>query len=275
MGLLSAQRSPDSFIIQEEPVQVLLMGTFHFAYPGQDEHKTSEDKKLDILSEQRQAELQELLDYVARFKPTHIVVESGKNTGYLMNRMRRWQAEEEELHRNERDQVGIRLAERLGLDTLYGCDAGSLSGTMQQEKWAEEFQPFLEEIYAESNEPQTKDGIGERYFEWYDYQDEYKLDHTLLEVFQYMNREENIRRMHGHYLVGDFKRGDTEGADGLALYWYSRNLRIFRKIQQIGAEPGDRILVLFGAGHIELLRQQFAASPEYKLVPFSALTNKG
>ena len=69
--------------------EVLLVGSFHFGYPGQDAHKTSEEDKIDILSEEKQKEVQELSDYIARFKPTKIMVETGANTGYLMRRYER------------------------------------------------------------------------------------------------------------------------------------------------------------------------------------------
>ncbi|MEP7266457.1 MAG: DUF5694 domain-containing protein, partial [Saprospiraceae bacterium] len=49
-------------------------------------------------------------------------------------------------------------------------------------------------------------------------------------------------------------------------WWFNRNLRIFRNIQKINAKPTDRILVIFGAGHMNLLNIFFKASPEYKLV---------
>lgn len=84
-------KGPDAFLIGNRQVpQVLLMGTWHFAYPGLDEHKTKEEDKINIFTPKRQEELQDLLDYVAQFQPTKIIVESGANTGYLMNRYRRW-----------------------------------------------------------------------------------------------------------------------------------------------------------------------------------------
>lgn len=51
----------------------------------------------------------------------------------------------------------------------------------------------------------------------------------------------------------------------------NRNIRIFRKIQQITTSPKDRILVLFGFGHIQLLKYFFECAPEFKLVKFGDL----
>ncbi len=76
---------------------------------------------------------------------------------------------------------------------------------------------------------------------------------------------------YGGYLIGDFKLGDFRGADALAMYWYDRNLRIFRNIQRVTISPNDRILVLFGAGHIEILDQLLRSSSEYNYIRFNDL----
>jgi len=86
-----------------------------------------------------------------------------------------------------------------------------------------------------------------------------------------MNSEKVLNRGFGAYLIGDFKLGNTRGADALAMHWYSRNLRIFRHIQQITTSPDDRILVLYGSGHIQLLNQLFECSPEYNYIKFNEL----
>ena len=73
----------------------------------------------------------------------------------------------------------------------------------------------------------------------------------------------------GNYLIGVFKyqTSDNEyfGSDFVTGWWFNRNLRIFRNIQKLHAKPTDRILVIFGAGHMNLLNIFFKASPEYKL----------
>jgi hypothetical protein len=129
---------------------------------------------------------------------------------------------------------------------------------------------FLEDIFAEYDW-QSDEPMDARYNKWYNYQTELSMSLPLLDYFKYLNADKTIKRMHGAYLIGDFKLDDEKGVDALTLLWYSRNLHIFRRIQQIEAEPDDRILVLFGAGHISILEQQFSASPEYKLVKFNDL----
>lgn len=86
-----------------------------------------------------------------------------------------------------------------------------------------------------------------------------------------MNSPEFHQYEYGFYLTGDFKLREFDGADMLALYWYGRNLRMFRNIQKITQDSGDRILVIVGNGHASVLRQLLTSSPEYDYVEFSSL----
>jgi hypothetical protein len=93
---------------------------------------------------------------------------------------------------------------------------------------------------------------------------------SLLDNFIYMNSKESHRYGYGAYLSGDFKLREYDGADMLALYWYSRNLRMFRNIQN-SSHSEDRILVIAGNGHAAVLRQLFTSSAEYDFIEFSSM----
>ena len=89
-----------------------------------------------------------------------------------------------------------------------------------------------------------------------------------------MNSEEYVKKGLGVYLIGVFKY-ETEdykqfGPDYVTSWWFNRNLRIFRNIQRIDATAEDRILVIYGAGHMNLLNVFFEASPEYNLIPVNS-----
>ena len=268
---LSAQRHPDEFLIGNRSVpQVMVVGTFHFAYPNLDAHTTAPEDQVDVTARKKQNELQELLDYLARFKPTKIVVESGPNTGYLMHRYKNWKAGLEPLRRNEREQIGLRLMHRLGLDTLYGCDAGNFLQQLDQHPATASLVPYFDSLFVDYDW-RSNDPVDSLYDVFYDYETELEKTLPLLSLFHYMNSDPVIRRYHGAYLVGDFKQGETIGPDFLSLFWYNRNLRIFRNIQSLEIQPEDRILVLFGAGHTAILREQFMASPEFEWIPFADL----
>ena len=261
----------DEFLVKGDDLpEVLLVGAFHFAYYGADAHVTSEENKVNILSPQKQKEVEELVAYIAKFKPTKIVVEGGRNSGYLVNRYRDYKSGKTKLRANEIDQLCFRLMDQFNIDTLYGEDAVGLTYDMERSKDSTVMKPFLEEMF-EDWDFQSDSEMDKRYTEWYEYEDRLSNELTLLNYFKYMNEDKNIVRGHGAYLIGDFKLDEHRGADALALYWYTRNLRIFRNIQNLDTSPDDRIMVLFGAGHMSILKQLFEASPEYKLIPFGNL----
>src|SRR6478672_3548142 len=72
------QLDPDKILLagNRKPTKVLLLGTFHFGYPNLDSHKTDSANYIDVMSAQRQKELQELADVILRFKPTRFYIES-------------------------------------------------------------------------------------------------------------------------------------------------------------------------------------------------------
>ena len=108
----------------------------------------------------------------------------------------------------------------------------------------------------------------ERYFALYRFEDRAKAGRPLIDTFIAMNDPERLIAGHGHYLLGGIALGDDDeypGADHVTGWWYNRNLRIFANIRRI-AEPGDRILVIIGAGHVPILRHAFRASPEFRLI---------
>ena len=260
---------PDEILRQGEPVpQVLLVGAFHFAYYGLDAHVTKEGDKVNVLSTERQKEMRELVNYIARFKPTKIAVEGGRNTGYIIRRYEEYQADSTTQRANEIDQLAFPLMERFGLDTVYGTNTyGVVHDLLKFDSAA--ITPFMDSVYKDWDFRSTE-VYSSRYDSLYDYEDKLANQHTLLEYFAYMNTDKSYDRGYGAYLTGDFKNGKYEGSDALAMHWYSRNLRIFRNIQDV-IEPEDRVLVIYGAGHMTILKNLFACTPEYELVRFGDL----
>lgn len=214
--------------------------------------------------------MEELVAYLKKFRPTKIAVESDKNTGYIMKRYRAFKKREKPLGRNEIDQIGFRLMETFNLDTIYGVDAETLAHDLQTGKDSAAFRPMLDSMYADWDFI-SDDNISKRYEQYYKADEQLALSTSLIDYFKYTNSDKILNREFGAYLVGDFTLGDVRGADALSIGWYNRNLRIYRHIQQITTAPADRILVIFGRGHIQILKHLFECSPEYKLIKFGEL----
>ncbi|TQD40556.1 DUF5694 domain-containing protein [Haloflavibacter putidus] len=265
-------KDPDVFLRKGEQVpQVLLVGSFHFNYPGLDAHKTTEEDKINIYSKKRQLELQELLDYISKFNPTKIMVEAGKNTGYLFANYKAYKNGTEKLRASETSQIGMRLVNRFNLDTIYGVDAPSLLYELQLKKDTSSPETYIDTI-TKRHYFGGEDKISKRYYKYYRYKDQVEVNTTLLQSFKYMNSEKALNRGFGAYIAGgQFTSDANEGPDALSMLWLNRNLRIFRNIQKIENTKNDRILVLFGAGHVPILKWLFECTPEYELVEFNNL----
>ena len=262
---------PDSILVDDRnQPDILLVGSFHFKYYNLDAHKTDKDKQVDILSDQKQKEINELVKYIAQFKPTKIAIESNQNTSILMDKFHLYQKDTSLLGKDETEQIGFRLMKKFQLDTIYGVDAHGISQDMAFSEDSTAFRKYLSEIFNGYNY-KSDDPISKLYSQYYDFTDSLKKELSLLQVFKLSNSDKALDRGFGAYLNGDFKLRDTDGADALALYWYSRNLRIYRNIQRITSSPDDRVLVIFGTGHIQILKHLFHCSPEYNLTKFNDL----
>lgn len=263
---------PDSILIGDRSLpKVLLIGTWHFDYPGLDAHQPEESERINIFSDRRQAELKELLDYIAKFQPTKIAVEGGRHSGYIIRRFERWKNGTRPLGASEIDQIAIRLMDRFGLDTLYGVDAYPLLLALSDERDSTMPKGYIDEI-LDRHYFGGEDEMQQRYRAYYDYKDQMQVKHTLLQSFNYINSDKVLDRGFGSYISGgQFDSEYYEGADALSMFWFNRNLRIFRNIQNIDHDENDRILVLFGAGHVSILRYLFECSPMFELVDFDNL----
>lgn len=263
---------PDAILIGDLPqAHVLLVGTFHFGYPGLDAHKTAETDQVDVLSPQRQKEMGELAEVIMRFRPNKIAMESQGE--WLMAEYRTHKAERTPLGRNEYYQIGFRIMDMAEIDTLYTVDADPLVNDLYTGPDSLLHRPWLDSLYV-GWDWGGEDAISKRYTELYKRQDLFERDHTLLESFLTLNDDHMLDRGFGAYLHGGFELSDQRGADILSLHWYNRNLRIFRNIQEITTSPEDRILVLFGAGHMGILKHLFECSPQYKLVRLGDLVKQ-
>jgi hypothetical protein len=235
-----------------EPVQVLILGTYHFANPGLD---VVQVEVADISSPEKQAEVAEVVDALAAFRPTKVAVEvRAPGLARLDSLYSSYRAGDHDLGRNEVQQLGFRLADRFGHTRLYGIDHegdfpfDALMAYAQEHDpefvgWAQE---QLAAIGAEANRLQR--------------------ENTLSEILRFNNDPSDIAKSHGLYMVlGGVGAGDTYvGADLLAR-WYERNIKTFADLRGL-AEPGDRILVIFGSGHAPILRELVISDPVLELV---------
>lgn len=238
--------------------QVLVLGTFHFADAGLDAYKPRFD--IDVRSPERQREVEDLVERLAAFRPTKVAVERRpERQAELDSLYEAYLRGTYELGPNEIYQVGFRLARRMGHERVWAVDAPNPSLGMSPAEYEAEA----------ARRPAVDPTWTARYMALYRHEDSLKTTVPLRETLLRMNEPERLMRGLGHYLVDTFTAsegpGDYFGVD-TSVWWWGRNLRIFRNLQRITDSPEDRVLVLLGAGHAPLVRHAVEASPEHELV---------
>jgi hypothetical protein len=255
---------PASEFYPKERAQVLVVGTFHFNYPGLDELKTEESDKIDVLKEPKKSEVTELVEYIKKFKPTKIVIEAKPGYGWN-DKLKAYKFGEYREKRGERYQLAMRIANDLNIDTLYTADVKALSDDLHNQD-SLFYNSLTNKINWELEDPYWD--AAKKYF---DYREKQMKSTKILDMIKYMNSREGHNANFGLYLTGSFATGNGQGADNFSMWWYNRNARIFSNIVNITESADDRILVIFGNGHAAILRQFFEASPQYDFIEFDSL----
>lgn len=245
--------------------EVLIVGTFHFANPGLDAHQSK--YTFNVFSERGQKELNELLDRLAEFKPTKILVERSPE---FQNDIDTWfnsykEGKQENIS-NEIVTVGFALAKRLGHEKVYGFDARpEWLSTMPETP--EQFTAIAKRI---GREFAIDDPMDKKYSAMHKRSDDIEQTMTLRQQIRFMNMPEVLKTSHGAYFYfSAFRAADGKefpGPDGFASAWHNRNLRMYSNIQRLADDPDDRVLVLVGAGHVPILQMCAQSDPGVRWV---------
>lgn len=247
-----------------EKITVMTLGVFHFNFPNLDVQKVDDKDKIDVLEEKYQKEIVKIAGALKKFKPTKIAIEANPASQKKIDSLyKAYRFGKHSLGRNEIEQLGFRLASELKIEKLecvdtWGKTYESLNYLLiDSSSRAKEFEQYY------FNNPDTiykKKSSGKSLL---------KIE-GITNNLLYLNDSQIIKESLGPYLIGHFKyeekADDFTGVDFETGRWFNRNLRIFRNIQRITKSTSDRILVIFGAGHMNILNYLFECSPEYKLV---------
>lgn len=261
-----AQKQPSEYF-KNPKTKVLVVGSFHFDYPNLDAIKIKKEDQIDVLSPKTAQEVTELVEYIKKFKPTKIAIEAWPEWN-ANEKLKEYNKGKYRDQRDERYQLAIRIASEMKINEISSIDAGSIWEELQ-ERFGKTDSSFFKKI-SQDYDFKNEDPVAQQFVTFFKNSDRKNFS-SLLKTFQYMNSKESHLYGYGAYLSGDFKLRAHDGADMLALYWYDRNLRMFRNIQNISHTAEDRILVIAGNGHAAVLRQFFTYSAEYDFVEFSSL----
>jgi hypothetical protein len=238
---------PATATVEARP-QLLVVGFAHLDNPGLDLANVTVD---DVLAPRRQAEIAGIVDRLAAFRPTRVAVEmKSARQPELDERYRAFRAGSYALGRSETDQIGLRLAARLGHDRVYAVDWNEMPpGTEADYDFvtyapAHGKQSQLDALMAGAQAQAAALAPGST---------------PLLDWLRGLNEPAALAASHRRYF--EIARiGDASVNPGAAWVgsWYGRNLRIFANLVALAERPDDRVLVVYGQGHAFLLRE-FAA----------------
>lgn len=230
--------------------EVFILGTYHMDNPGRDIINMKAD---DVLSPKRQAEMRELLDALLRFRPTKIVIEAPPDSPKI-KLYEDYVAGTHELSRDEREQIGFRLAKELNHPRVYGIDEpGDFPfASVQDYAKAHGREKELESLMGKVGKMVQEDN-------------DFLTSHSILQMLLRTNSAEAVRRdLSGYAMFAHYGEEDDYAGAELLTHWYRRNMRIHTNLLQL-LTPGDRVLVVYGSGHLGLLRQNVQADTMLKL----------
>lgn len=238
----------------ESRIPLLLVGSYHMSNPGADMFNLESD---DVLSDRRQEEILAVVDRLEAFGPTRVAVEAPWRDSTMTARWHAYVNGTGDLRRAEEEQIGFRLAQRAGLDIVHGVDARvamSQEGIGQVIQQAPQFGRNMQEVQE----------VGQ----WaVGYMADRLASGTIGEMLNTMNTPEALEMAHMPYIgyLTPIVHEETYGGADMVGDWYKRNLRIFANITRI-SEPGDRVFVIYGQGHIPTLRDFATHHPDFCLV---------
>jgi hypothetical protein len=239
------------------PPELLILGLPHFGNPGRDIANSHVE---DVRTAARQREIDAVVTGLARFRPTRVAVEwPAEEQAKLDRRYADYRAGRYKLTTNEVDQIGLKLAARLGLPRVEAID------------WNDE-PPGKDDDYDFVSWAKAH----RRGADWtaFERQSQFRADArsrlmacTPISTWlrQYNTAEYRRNDQRAYYRIAEF--GDLTANPGAAWVgvWYARNLRIVENLRHI-ARSGDRILAVYGAGHGFLLDQQARESGSFRVM---------
>lgn len=237
-------------------VQVLVLGAFHMDNPGLDLFNLQVD---DVLAPKRQKEIAELIAALKKFRPTKIAIEAPVGSAKVKQQYEDYLAGRYSLTRNEIDQIGYRLGKELGHKQVYGID---IQGDFPFEAIAE---------FAKKNgKEQSLNDLVSQVPKEIEKMSAILKQGSVSDLLSHINRAEQVRKDHNFYMdLAQFAaNGEYPGPDLLAA-WYQRNIRIYSNLHSLVTSPEDRVLVVYGSGHLFWLQRDVLDSSDLELARFS------
>lgn len=262
-------------LFAQRNTEVILIGTYHMA--GTSDKIKVDTNQDNILSDERQKQLNELLNVLSEYKAEKIYVENEPERQFYWDSIYKAYNDNNIISlKNEIFQIGIRLASKLNLKNGVLCvDWHLASSKFESDRL---YALYCEHIHKLS------DSIG--VIPEYSIYDKLVMDDIiafnheipkmhLISVFEKLNSEAYLKKL----FYGNITTYLDENAEGMGTFWAQyqmmRNYNIYSNIiKDILKDKPNKVLILYGAGHIEALRMMLANHPGIMVTDFNTLIAK-
>lgn len=263
---------------------ILLLGVYHFNNPGMDEHNIEVD---DYFSERRQAEIDEVNGKLAEFQPNKIFIEwkRKEDQDYTDSTYKAFlkgdlDLKELESGRNEVYQLGFKIGKLTGIQELTCVDADGvwlgqwvnfIADTLQNKYYLRESEKIrrdFEDYNSKFNSRTVLENLIETN-QWESIMDNHRyyndlairVKDTVGIYFANQERTDTIAGMEYTLRSYDFENIGVE----LVAEWYKRNFLTYGNILE-NSRSGDRIILIFGQGHIRILHHMLNDNPNFVVI---------
>ncbi|MGY5848768.1 DUF5694 domain-containing protein [Salegentibacter sp. HM20] len=244
---------------KKEKIQIALLGSIHFTPSTQDTYSTNALK----LTEQKQKEIEEVVLKLARFNPDQICIEIPVNKQEGVDRQyQRYLEGTYELELNEIDLLGFQTAKKLNLPRLTCVNYLGKFNTTTVEQAAEVY----DQQYIIKETHQYGQGFVQE-------MNEMEKNLSVADNLIYLNSPNTLKKNLQLYTKYYAKVGSGSNYEGTELVagWYKTNLHIYTNILRQVQSTDKAILVIYGQGHIPLLKHFFESNPDFEVVDIKSI----
>lgn len=233
--------------------EIMVLGTFHF----QGSVDVIQSNVGNLMTAEKQQEINHVVDKLVAFNPTQIAVEIEKVHNEKLNKSYQdYKNNSFDLTVNEVHQLGFKIGKKLNLETISAVD------------WMENINNrSIDDVFkwAQANQSDLYDKIISEYIS------KLEIDFhglTVLEILKRLNKgEKQVPLDHELYmLIARIGKGNDYVGIDWVRWWYQRNLIIFKNILDLIHDENERILVIIGVGHRYLINQFLSESNEVTIV---------
>lgn len=237
-------RDPVATVPDSGGAQVMVLGSNHY-------YQIPEF----IRAPETQREIEAVVKGLAEFRPTKVLVEEESADSVRMDSLyRAYRQGQWELDVNERYQLGFRLADRMDLDRVWAID--------YQHPW-----PMSKVVSFARRYDSAYMAYRERWMQrTADLTDSLRSTGSVADMLRAYNSPGLLAHVQAIRMrTMEVDAGGTYvGLEPNISVW-KRNMRIFAEIAR-RTEPGDRVVIVYGAGHAYFFRKWVLQHPEMELV---------